>query len=95
MATKSKYNYIDEPGDKLKCCLCLAVARDPLQEGNCGKLFCIRCVKKHGEGKPCAHCNKQPKYFRDMKSMFRKKEVLVAEELLLYNCSLTLFIENV
>ncbi len=68
MATKTRYKYIEEPDSKLKCAICEGVAKDPVQEGNCGKLFCGRCIKKRGETKPCLHCTKSPNYFKDTES---------------------------
>ena len=60
---------MSKPDDALKCLICLAVARDPWQHGECGKLFCEKCLNKHGKDKPCPNCRmKQPMYMVDTKS---------------------------
>ena len=69
--TSSGYesNFVSEPDDALKCLICLAVARDPWQHGECGRLFCQSCLNKHGKGKPCPNCRmEQPQYLMDAKS---------------------------
>ena len=58
-----------EPDDSLKCLICLAVARDPRQHVKCGRLFCEKCIDKHGTDKPCPNCRmEQPIYMEDAKS---------------------------
>ena len=44
---------MSKPDDALKYLICLAVARDPWQHGECGKLFYKNCVSKHGKEKRC------------------------------------------
>ena len=62
-------NFVSEPDDTLKCLICLAVARDPWQHGECGRLFCEKCLNKYGKEKPCSNCRtEQPTYFKDNKS---------------------------
>lgn len=63
-----KYNFISEPNDALKCLICLQVAEEPWQHGECGKLFCKGCLDKQS-GKPCPNCKcKKPQYLADGKS---------------------------
>ena len=62
-------NFVTEPDEGLKCLICLSVARDPWQHGKCGRLFCQKCIEKHGRNKPCPLCREdQPLYFEDNKS---------------------------
>ena len=62
-------NFLSEPDDSLKCLICLAAARDPWQHGKCGRLFCEKCLNKHGKAKLCPNCRTdQPLYFEDTKS---------------------------
>ena len=62
-------NFVSEPDDALKCLICLAVARDPWQHGECGRLFCKKCLDEHGKDKPCPNCRmEQPQYLKDTKS---------------------------
>ena len=74
MATSCGYecNFVSEPDDALKCLICLEVARDPWQHGECGRLFCQNCLNKLKRGnkeKPCPNCRmEQPKYLKDVKS---------------------------
>ena len=70
MASKSGYecNFVSEP-DALKCLICLAVARDPWQHEECGRLFCEKCLNKHGKDNPCPNCRmEQPLYLEDTRS---------------------------
>ena len=63
MATR--YNVIGEPSDKLKCLICLDVAKDPKQHETCGKIFCSECIESYGD-KPCPSCRAEsPNYFTD------------------------------
>ena len=66
MATrKLEYNFIGEPSDKLKCLICLDVAKDPKQHETCGKIFCSECIEKNKD-KRCPSCRaKSPNYFTD------------------------------
>ena len=67
----SGYNYTfqSEEDDSLKCLICLGIARDPWQHGECGRLFCQNCLDKHGKSEPCPNCRiKQPSYLKDTKS---------------------------
>ena len=70
MSSKARYeyNFVSEPDDALKCLICLDVARDPMQHGECGKLFCKECLEKHGKDRPCPNCKTQSEYYRDNKS---------------------------
>ena len=62
---KCEYNFIGEPSDKLKCLICLDVAKDPKQHETCGKIFCKECIEKNKD-KPCPSCRaKSPNYFTD------------------------------
>ena len=64
-ARKYEYNFIDELSDKLKCLICLDVAKDPKQHETCGKIFCSECIEKNKD-KPCPSCRtKSPNYFTD------------------------------
>ena len=62
-------NFLSEPDDAPKCLICLAVARDPRQHEECGKLFCSDCIEKYGTDKPCPNCKKIGTHFyKDHKS---------------------------
>ena len=43
-------NFVSESDDALKCLICLAIARDPWQHGECGRLFCKNCLYQGGGG---------------------------------------------
>ena len=62
-------NFETKPDGALDCLICLAVARDPLQHEKCGRLFCEKCLNKHGKDKSCPNCRmEQPLYFEDNRS---------------------------
>ncbi len=64
-----KYMFITEHEDVLKCLICKKLANDPKQHEECGKLFCEKCIEKHGKDNPCPHCRmKRPLYFKDNRS---------------------------
>ena len=63
-----EYQFVSEPGDALKCLICLEVAREPLQHEECGKLFCKECLLDYGKDKPCPNCKTGSQYYRDNKS---------------------------
>ncbi len=68
---KVEYKFLTEPPDDLKCLICLGVARDPLQHGKCGKLFCEDCLEKYGRHKPCPNCRtRDSNYFVDKRSKY-------------------------
>ena len=46
------YQYVAEPGSGLQCVICLDVAEDPWQHGQCGRLLCCQCLRRYGEDKP-------------------------------------------
>ena len=76
MASTSGYecNFVSEPDDALTCQICLEVARDPWQHGECGRLFCQNCLNEHGKKRPCPNCRtEQPKYLKDVKSKSKGK----------------------
>ena len=62
------YNFIGEPDDDLKCLICLEVARDPWQHGECGRIFCEECLEEYGKDNVCPLCSEQPQYFKDNRS---------------------------
>lgn len=63
------YEFLTEPGDALKCIICLKMACDPWQHNKCGRLLCEECLVKNGREKPCPNCKAtQPQYFEDNKS---------------------------
>ena len=65
----SKYVLVKKPAEALKCPICQDVAEDPRQHGNCGKLFCKKCLYEYGKKRPCLNCRaEQPQYFEDNKS---------------------------
>ena len=67
----SGMHFISEPDDSLKCLICLSVARDPWQHGECGRLFCGGCLKEYGKKKPCPNCRMEPPlYFKDNRSEY-------------------------
>ena len=66
-----KYNFMTEPEDDLLCIICLEVAEEPWQHGECGRLLCKKCLNKLGRKKPCPNCREEnPKYFTDSRSKF-------------------------
>ena len=66
---QAAYYYLSEPDDALKCLICLEVAEDPLQHEECGKLFCKKCIEKHGKNKPCPNCRtSKSQYYVDNRS---------------------------
>ena len=74
----SKYNFVSEPDDALKCLICLEIAEDPWQHGKCGRLFCKECLDRHGYTKPCPNCRaEQPQYFEDNRSKCREVELAI------------------
>ena len=85
--TEYNYQFLVEPDNSLKCCICLEVASRPKQHGNsgCGKLFCEDCIAKNKE-KPCPMCRaSNPKYFEDVRSEFGGKvDRLIKRELLVF-----------
>ena len=65
----SKCNFIQEPDEDLRCAVCSHVAEDPIQHVDCGKLFCKRCLEKHGDDSTCPECKTEGKtFFPDTKS---------------------------
>ena len=65
------YQYVAEPGSGLQCVICLEVAEDPWQHGQCGRLLCSECLRRYGEDKPCPNCRREsPQYFEDNKSEY-------------------------
>ncbi len=76
MATRERrgydYQFVEEPPSGLKCVICLAVARQPQQHGECGKLFCNSCLIQHRQiTNKCPHCDLQLITFFDGKSELR------------------------
>ena len=70
-ATSYKYQFVSEPDDELMCPICFEVAEEPWQHGECGRLFCEKCLDKLGKDKPCPNCRgEQPQYFKDGKSKY-------------------------
>ena len=49
-----EYYFVEEPSDRLKCPICLEVAKNPKQH-ECGKVFCQTCIENCGD-KPCPSC---------------------------------------
>ena len=65
----SKFEFVSDPGEELKCVICLEVAEEPYQHDKCGMLFCEGCLESYGLSKPCPYCRcEQPQHFRDSKS---------------------------
>ena len=68
---ETEFTYLDgEPHDNLQCQICFDAARDPHQH-ICGKIFCSKCLDRHGRQKPCPNCRKDPRtdpYFPDVRS---------------------------
>ena len=63
------FRFLSEPPDALKCPICLGIAMEPRQHGECGRLFCKKCIEDYGRSKPCPYCKRsEPKYFEDTKS---------------------------
>ena len=62
----TKYKFLSPPEDEFICLICLEVAEDPWQHGECGRLLCEKCLDKLGRRKPCPNCRKRdPQYFLD------------------------------
>ena len=82
-AVSYKYQFLSEPDDGLKCLICLEVAEDPWQHGECGRLFCEKCLNEHGSHKPCPNCRQaRPQYLKDGRS---KSKSLFTASLVLYH----------
>jgi len=64
--------YLEQPEGSLCCGICLGVAREPWQHGDCGQLFCTSCLECHqklSEVDKCPLCRMDgPQYFRDNRS---------------------------
>ena len=72
LETGYECNFVSEPDDALKCLICLAVARDPWQHGECGRLFCKNCLNGLLHQTPCPNCRtEQPTYFKDNRSKLK------------------------
>ena len=86
MASKKlEYNFIGEPSDKLKCLICLDVAKDLKQHETCGKIFCKVCIEKNKD-KPCPSCRAMSlNYFTDT----RGEKILIITNILLINNYIT------
>ena len=73
--TVYKYKFLSEPGDALKCLVCLDVAEEPWQHSKCGRLFCSECLDRHGRDKPCPNCRREnPQYFEDSRGKSVQQE---------------------
>ena len=67
--SENSYKLLSEPDDAHKCPICLDIAEEPWQHGECGRLFCKESLDKYGKDKCCPFCKtKQPQYFQDNKS---------------------------
>ena len=62
-----EYLLLDELDDSLMCPIFHDVAINPVQEQNCGKLFCSD-YKHKLDKKTCSFCRESPIYFEDTKS---------------------------
>ena len=72
------FNFVSEPDDALKCLICLEVANDPRQHEKCGRLFCKKCLDRHGYTKPCPNCRaEQPQYFVDTRGKAIARQVFL------------------
>ena len=61
--------FVEEPPQGLKCIICQAVARQPQQHGECGKLFCTSCLTQYRlTSNKCPNCELQLQTFFDGKS---------------------------
>lgn len=64
-----EYHFVEEPPIDLKCLICRAVAKQPQQHGQCGKLYCLSCITEHMKTRSqCAHCRQDLTTFTDGKS---------------------------
>ena len=65
----SEVDFVESP-DELLCMICLSVAREPWQHGNCGRLFCEKCLHENMKlDKRCPNCRENnAKCFKDGKS---------------------------
>ncbi len=67
-----KFKFISQPDDALKCLICLEVAEEPWQHGDCGRLFCKKCLDGLAKGQPCPNCRMgKPQFFKDNRSKLR------------------------
>lgn len=66
------YKFVGEPDADLKCPICLQVATEPVVHEACKKIFCKKCIRSHGEEKPCPHCRRQ-RYSTDDQSRFERE----------------------
>ena len=56
-AVSYKYQFVSEPDVELMCPICFEVAEEPWQHGECGRLFCEKCLNKPlGRNKLCPNC---------------------------------------
>ena len=76
---RNQHKFLQKPDEDLKCVICLDVARDPQQHDKCGKLFCLECLERYGENKPCPHCKMENwTFFSDQRGkVFYRYDVLV------------------
>ena len=71
------YQFVEEPPHELKCVICLAVARQPQQHGECGKLFCNSCLTQHRQlSNKCPNCDLQLITFFDGKSEYMYRVIM-------------------
>ena len=72
------YQFVEEPPHELKCVICLAVARQPQQHGECGKLFCSSCLAQHRQkNNKCPNCDLQLNTFYDGKSEYMYRVIVI------------------
>ena len=64
-----KFKFLSEPDEALKCQICLKVAEEALQHGDCGRLFCKKCLSTLEKDQPCPSCKMaEPQFFKDSRS---------------------------
>ena len=62
-------DFLEPPPDALLCLICTFVAREPMQMGCCGKLYCKHCLTENRKrSTACPNCRIQGNGFFDRKS---------------------------
>ena len=74
------YKFVEEPPDSLKCLICLCVVNNPQQHGECGRLFCLSCIRNEHKkrNRRCPHCKERLNTFNDGKSKYNILTLCIA-----------------
>jgi hypothetical protein len=49
----------------MKCLVCAEVAEVTMKHGDCGVLFCIKCITTRGRDEPCPKCKEENPIFQE------------------------------